>query len=142
MSLISETLKSYGVDLNKSPVNPRILIPDHGEREGIIVEQFLKDDTGEYIVSNQEIVTGMIFFPEPKPDTGEEEQAKEEPSSKPLTLEQVKAEPLRKFTSGGKELNYIGVKMGLKFASPFAKEATEEELFQSIYSPCYWENNK
>lgn len=142
MSLIRETLQAYGVDLNKSPVNPRILIPDHGEREGIIVEQFVKDDTGDYIASDQTLVTGLIFFPEPTPDTGEEEQAKEEPSSKPLTLEQIKAEPLRKFTSGGKEMNYIGVKMGLRFAIPFAKEATEEELFQSIYGPCYWEKEQ
>ena len=141
MSLIRETLQAYGVDLHICPIKPRILIPDLGEREGIIVEQFLKDDTGEYIVSNEEIVTGMVFFPEPDTETGEEEQA-EEPGTKPLTLEQIKAEPLRKFTCGGKEMNYIGVKMGLRFAIPFAKEATEEELFQSIYGPCYWENNK
>lgn len=142
MSLITETLKAYGVDIAKTPVNPRILIPDHGEREGIIVEQFIKDDTGEYIVAGEEMVTGMIFFPEPADDgnSGEDDHTDEE-QPEPITLEDVKAEPLRMFTSKGRNLNYIGVEIGIRLAKNFTKDATDEELFQSIYGPAHWKEN-
>ncbi|WP_346844602.1 hypothetical protein [uncultured Rothia sp.] len=140
MSLFTETLEAYGVDLNKTPVNPAIRIHNKGEREGIIVEQFIKDDTGEYVLSGEELVTGFIFFPEPNNDSGNKEtKNEEEPADPPLTLEEIRANPHRPISAkDGRTLNHLGIRLGLSIAKPFAGELSEEELFQEIYGPCRW----
>lgn len=139
-SLIRKTLEAYGIDPHQTPETPQIIIPDPGEPDGIIVEQFVRDHEGNPLVSKQELVTTLVFFPDPTPLESNEKPAKD--LGEPLTLEQVQAKPLRKFTSNGKELNYIGVKMGLNIAKAFAKDATDEDLFQSVYGPCYWADNQ